>query len=75
MCFHFAGERVLITGDTLFAGGIGRTDLWGGNFDDIIRSIRQRLLVLDGDTVVIPGHGPMTTIEDERRYNPFLGRA
>ena len=74
-CFHFAGERLLITGDTLFAGSIGRTDLWGGSFDDIIRSIKERLMVLDGDTLVIPGHGPETTIEDERRFNPFVGES
>jgi glyoxylase-like metal-dependent hydrolase (beta-lactamase superfamily II) len=72
MCFHFGGERLLITGDTLFAGGVGRTDLWGGSFDDLIRSIKQRLLVLEAGTIVVPGHGPETTIEDERRFNPFL---
>ncbi len=62
----------LFAGDTLFAGSIGRTDLWGGSFEDIIRSIRSKLLSLPEDTVVYPGHGPVTTIGDERESNPFL---
>jgi glyoxylase-like metal-dependent hydrolase (beta-lactamase superfamily II) len=63
------------TGDTLFRRGIGRTDLWGGDADLIFRSLRTRLLTLDEDTTVIPGHGPTTTIGDERRTNPFLRSA
>lgn len=63
---------LLLSGDTLFAGSIGRTDLWGGSFDEIIRSIRAKLLTLPDETVVIPGHGPRTTIGIERRTNPFL---
>jgi hydroxyacylglutathione hydrolase len=62
----------LIAGDTLFAGSIGRTDLWGGSFPDIIRSIREKLLVLPEETLVIPGHGGSTTIGEERQSNPFL---
>jgi glyoxylase-like metal-dependent hydrolase (beta-lactamase superfamily II) len=58
----------------LFRRGIGRTDLWGGDSDQILVSLRDRLLALDDDTLVIPGHGPETTIGDERRGNPFLRR-
>jgi hydroxyacylglutathione hydrolase len=62
----------LISGDTLFAGSIGRTDLWGGSFPDIIRSIHEKLLVLPEETLVIPGHGESTTIGQEKESNPFL---
>ena len=66
------GEDVLFSGDTLFAGSIGRTDLPGGSFVQIIRSIKEKLLVLPAATVVYPGHGPATTIAEEIKYNPFL---
>jgi glyoxylase-like metal-dependent hydrolase (beta-lactamase superfamily II) len=72
VCLHFAPLKMLIAGDTLFAGSIGRTDLPGGNFEQIINSIQSRLLTLPDDTKVIPGHGPLTTIGAERRSNPFL---
>jgi len=73
LCFHLPGAApLLVSGDTLFAGSIGRTDLWGGDFDQEIASIRTRLLALDDKTRVIPGHGPETTIGRERRRNPFL---
>ena len=72
ICLHFAPLKLLIAGDTLFAGSIGRTDLPGGNFDQIIDSIRTRLLALPDETRVLPGHGPSTTIAGERRTNPFL---
>lgn len=62
----------LLAGDTLFAGSIGRTDLWGGSFEEIMRSIHGKVLTLPEDTVVYPGHGEMTTIGRERRSNPFL---
>jgi glyoxylase-like metal-dependent hydrolase (beta-lactamase superfamily II) len=65
---------MLIAGDTLFAGSIGRTDLPGGNFDQIIDSIQTRLLALPDETKVLPGHGPATTIGDERQNNPFIHR-
>lgn len=69
------GDRPLIfTGDTLFQRGVGRTDLWGGDSGALQRSIRGRLLTLDDDTCVIPGHGPNTTIGEERQLNPFLQR-
>jgi glyoxylase-like metal-dependent hydrolase (beta-lactamase superfamily II) len=63
---------ILFAGDTLFAGSIGRTDLWGGSLDGIMRSLRGKLMALPDDTVVIPGHGPTTTIGEEREMNPFL---
>jgi glyoxylase-like metal-dependent hydrolase (beta-lactamase superfamily II) len=62
----------LLAGDTLFQSSIGRTDLWGGSFPEIIRSIREKLLVLPEETVVYPGHGGTTTIGKERELNPFL---
>jgi glyoxylase-like metal-dependent hydrolase (beta-lactamase superfamily II) len=72
VCLHFAPLRMLIAGDTLFAGSIGRTDLPGGNSDQIIDSIQTRLLTLPDETRVLPGHGPATTIGAERRSNPWL---
>ncbi|HEX8711415.1 MAG TPA: MBL fold metallo-hydrolase [Terracidiphilus sp.] len=72
VCLHFAPMKMLIAGDTLFAGSIGRTDLPGGNYGQIIESIQTRLLPLPDDTRVLPGHGPETTIGEERKSNPFL---
>jgi hydroxyacylglutathione hydrolase len=72
ICLHFADENLLLAGDTLFAGSIGRTDLPGGDSHQIIRSLHDRLLTLPDATRVIPGHGPQTTIGDERESNPFL---
>ncbi|MGH7737529.1 MAG: MBL fold metallo-hydrolase [Candidatus Tyrphobacter sp.] len=69
------GGTRLFTGDTLFAGSIGRWDLGGTSMEDIVDSIRRRLLVFDDATPVIPGHGPSTTIGTERRTNPYLSRA
>jgi glyoxylase-like metal-dependent hydrolase (beta-lactamase superfamily II) len=63
---------MVIAGDTLFAGSIGRTDLPGGNYGQIIDSIQTRLLALPDETKVLPGHGPATTIGAERKSNPFL---
>jgi hydroxyacylglutathione hydrolase len=72
-CFYVeAKEPLLFSGDTLFMQSIGRTDLWGGNSDQIAKSIKQRLYTLDGDTRVLPGHGPDTTIAYEKRNNPFV---
>jgi len=73
ICLHFSPQNLLVAGDTLFAGSIGRTDLPGGDFGQIIRSIRSRLLVLPAETKVIPGHGPRTTIGEEREFNPYVG--
>jgi hydroxyacylglutathione hydrolase len=66
------GEGVVFTGDTLFQYGIGRGDLPGGSYEKLVDSIRSRLMVLDDDVVVYPGHGPETTVGTERRGNPFL---
>jgi len=68
------GKGVLFCGDTLFNYGIGRTDFFGGDITQLINSIRGKLLVLPDETVVYPGHGPKTTIGEERRGNPFLRR-
>lgn len=62
----------LISGDTLFKGSVGRTDLVGGDYETIIKSIREKLLVLPGHTTVYSGHGPETSIEEEKHNNPFL---
>lgn len=67
-----SGTGQLFAGDTLFAGGIGRTDLWGGSFEGIIHSLKGKLLELPDDTIVYPGHGEITTIGKERDTNPFL---
>ena len=72
ICLYFPAEKKLIAGDTLFAGSIGRTDLPGGSFEKIIRSLHDKVLELPDDTVVIPGHGSLTTIGRERQSNPFL---
>ncbi|MBV8581526.1 MAG: MBL fold metallo-hydrolase [Candidatus Eremiobacteraeota bacterium] len=66
------GRTVLYTGDTLFRGAVGRWDLGGTSLADIVRSIRERLLDHDDGSVVVPGHGPATTIGEERRANPYL---
>ena len=72
ICLYFPAERKLIAGDTLFAGSIGRTDLPGGSFEKIMRSLHEKILALPDETSVIPGHGPLTTIGAEREANPFL---
>jgi len=72
ICLYFAPVKLLVAGDTLFAGSIGRTDLPGGNYDQIMGSLRSRLMTLPDETRVLPGHGPATTIGEERVTNPFL---
>jgi glyoxylase-like metal-dependent hydrolase (beta-lactamase superfamily II) len=73
ICFYSAGDDArLYAGDTLFMGSIGRTDLWGGSFEEIMDSLRNKVITLPDETVVIPGHGPATTIGREKRFNPFL---
>jgi hydroxyacylglutathione hydrolase len=72
ICLYFPAENKLIAGDTLFAGSIGRTDLPGGSFQKIVNSLHERVLALPDGTVVVPGHGPLTTIGEERQSNPFL---
>jgi len=65
----------LFAGDTLFAGSIGRTDLWGGSFETIMRSLKGKVMELPDETIVYPGHGGETTIGEERQSNPFLNRS
>lgn len=72
ICLHFPADNLLFAGDTLFAGTIGRTDLPGGNTQQILKSLRERLLPLPEETKVIPGHGPTTSMGAERANNPFL---
>jgi len=75
LSLHLAGPQPKIfSGDTLFQQGIGRTDLWGGSYEQILRSIHNRLLIFPDETPVFPGHGFSTTIGDERELNPFLQR-
>jgi hydroxyacylglutathione hydrolase len=69
-----AGRGYVLTGDALFSQSIGRTDLPGGDLDTLVRSITDRLFSLDNDTIVYPGHGPETSIGDEKLANPFVGR-
>ncbi len=72
VCLYFPAESKLIAGDTLFAGSIGRTDLPGGSMEKIINSLHEKVMALPDDTLVVPGHGPLTTIGEERESNPFL---
>ena len=72
ICFLERSEKVLFSGDTLFAGAIGRTDHPGGDYDLLMRSIFEKLLMLEGDTRILPGHGPSSDISTERMTNPFL---
>jgi hydroxyacylglutathione hydrolase len=72
ICLHFPAENLLLAGDTLFAGSIGRTDLPGGDTQQILRSLHTRLLPLPENTLVVPGHGIETSIGSERETNPFL---
>lgn len=72
ICLYFPAEQKLIAGDTLFAGSIGRTDLPGGSMQKILRSLHTTVLELPDETVVVPGHGPLTNIGQERESNPFL---
>jgi glyoxylase-like metal-dependent hydrolase (beta-lactamase superfamily II) len=71
----FPGEDVLFTGDTLFLGSVGRTDLTGGDFEALARSIKEKLFPLGDEVTFHPGHGPAGRLGDERRQNPFVGEA
>jgi glyoxylase-like metal-dependent hydrolase (beta-lactamase superfamily II) len=70
VCYRL--DKSVFVGDLLFAGSIGRTDLQGGDYDTLIRSVRERIFTLPDDTVVYPGHGPATTVGVEKRSNPFF---
>lgn len=72
VCLYFPAENKLIAGDTLFAGSIGRTDLPGGSTQKIMQSLHSKVLALPDETIVVPGHGELTTIGEERNTNPFL---
>jgi hydroxyacylglutathione hydrolase len=72
LCLYLSAEKKLIAGDTLFAGSIGRTDLPGGSYEKILRSLHTKVLELPDDVIVVPGHGPLTTIGEEREVNPYL---
>jgi hydroxyacylglutathione hydrolase len=72
VCLYLPDQTLLLAGDTLFAGSVGRTDLPGGNTSKLLHSIHERLLTLPDEVAVIPGHGPRTTIGSERASNPFL---
>jgi hydroxyacylglutathione hydrolase len=72
IAFYCKNEHCVFTGDALFSGSIGRTDLPGGDFETLMQSIRKQLLALPGETIVYAGHGPETTIEKERNSNPHL---
>jgi glyoxylase-like metal-dependent hydrolase (beta-lactamase superfamily II) len=73
LCFFLPNDRLLIGGDVLFAGSIGRGDLPGGDIDLLVQGIRKKLFPLGDDVIVLPGHGPPTKIGTERRTNPFVG--
>lgn len=70
--FYFPEEEILFSGDLLFQNSIGRTDLWGGDYDTLINSIKNKIYTLNDNTKVIPGHGPSTSIEHEKLSNPFV---
>ncbi len=72
LCFYDEADRLLFTGDTLFKGSIGRTDLPGGNYEQLIDSIRTRLLPLPDNITIFPGHERLTNLANERRFNPYL---
>lgn len=72
ICLYSSADKILISGDTLFQGSIGRTDLVGGNYDTIIESIKTKLLTLPDDVTIFPGHGEISSIGKERRTNSFL---
>ncbi len=72
VCLYYKDAGVIFTGDTLFAGSIGRTDLEGGSADTLLKSIKNRLLPLADNVIVFPGHGPASTIGEEKEHNPFV---
>lgn len=71
-CYYLPEEAVLFSGDTLFAQSVGRTDFPGGSMSQLVRSIKEKLLILTDDITVYPGHNEVTTIETERKYNPYI---
>ena len=75
VCLYLEAEKKLIAGDTLFAGSIGRTDLPGGSWEKILSSLHGKVMTLPDETLVVPGHGPVTTIGEERESNPFVKKS
>lgn len=71
-CIYIPEIKTCITGDVLFFDSIGRTDLWGGNYETLIKSINEKLLTLPDETIIFPGHGEQSTIGREKKFNPFL---
>jgi len=71
-CYYIEDENVLISGDTLFEGSVGRTDFPGGSMSSLLRSISEKIVILPDETLVLPGHGSSTTILDEKMYNPYF---
>lgn len=71
LAFYSVADRFIMAGDTIFRCSIGRTDLWGGHYDTLISSIRNRIFTLPDDTVIYPGHGPSTTVAYEKANNPY----
>lgn len=71
-CFVLKEDKKIFTGDTIFFESIGRTDLWGGDNEELINSIKEKIFSLDDDFEILPGHGPSSTIYHEKKYNPFL---
>lgn len=71
-CYYFPYEAVIFTGDSLFCGSIGRTDFKKGSMSDLVRSVKEKVMTLPGNTDVYPGHNDTTTIDNERMYNPYL---
>ena len=72
-CYFFPEDKLLLSGDTLFAGSVGRTDFPGGDMPTLMKSL-EKLAALPDETLVIPGHGPQTTIGREKRGNPYFAR-
>ena len=72
LVYYSRKDGFLVSGDTLFNGSIGRTDLWGGNHDMLVAAIKDKILTLPDETIVYPGHGPSTTVIEEKLHNPFL---
>ncbi|GMO32278.1 MAG: MBL fold metallo-hydrolase [Candidatus Azobacteroides pseudotrichonymphae] len=72
LSFYFKENNCIFTGDALFYHGIGRTDLWGGNYDLLIDSIKEKILTLPNKTKIFPGHGQFSTVEEEKQYNPYI---
>jgi len=68
----FLGDGFILSGDTLFCGGVGRTDLPGGSWQELEQSIKNKILVLPEETIVLPGHGPSTSVRQEKKSNPFI---